>query len=157
MTMKEKILVSACLVGQKCRYDGRDKTNEAVFSLRGLYQFVPICPELLGGLPIPREPSEISGGTGYDVLAGKSRVVGKSGEDKTSYFMAGAKQTLDLATSIGIKKAVFKSKSPSCGCGEIPDGSFSGKLINGDGVATALLKQNGIEVYTEDDVEKLMK
>ncbi len=157
MAEKEKILVSACLVGQKCRYDGQDKRNENVLLLRKTYQFIPVCPELLGGLPIPREPCEIDGRTGYDVFSGKANVIDKNGGDKTPYFILGAHETLALAKNAGIKKAVFKSKSPSCGCGEIPDGSFTGKLINRDGVTAALLKRNGIEVYTEDGIGELLK
>lgn len=88
-------------------------------------------------------------GAGYDVLRGKAKVIAKGGKDMTPYFVKGAHETLLLAENAGIKKAVMKSKSPSCGSGKIPDGSFSGKLINGDGVTAALLKQNGIEVYTE--------
>lgn len=154
---KEKILVSACLLGQNCRYDGCSKNNEAILALRSKYYLIPVCPELLGGLPIPREPCEISGGAGYDVFAGKAKVVDKSRNDKTAYFIKGAQETLALAKNAGIGKAVLKSKSPSCGCGKIFDGTFSGRLINGDGVATALLKRNGILVYMEDGIGELLK
>jgi uncharacterized protein YbbK (DUF523 family) len=154
---KEKILVSACMRGLYCRYDGKSKINPDLLLLKERYLMIPVCPELFGGLPIPREPSEILGGSGYDVLEGKAKVIAKDGSDRTSDFIKGAYDTLALAKNAGIKKVVFKSKSPSCGCGKIFDGNFSRNLINGDGVTTALLKQNGIEVYTEDEVDKLLK
>lgn len=153
---KENILVSACLAGRPCRYDERDKKNESVLALKKNYNLIPVCPEVLGGLNIPRPPSEIVGGTGCDVLYLKAKVIAKGGDDKTSYFIKGANETLALAKNAGIKKAVMKKKSPSCGSGEIPDGSFSGKLRDGDGVTAALLKENGIEVYTEDNINELM-
>ena len=111
---------------------------------------VPVCPELLGGLPVPREQSEIKGGTGKDVLAGKCLVMTKSGKDVTSNFIAGARRVLSLAKKYNVEKAVLKSCSPACGCGQIYDGSFTGKLIEGDGVACALLKINGIQVADND-------
>lgn len=154
---KEKILVSACLRGLYCRYDGKSKMNPDLLSLKERYLMIPVCPELFGGLPIPREPSEIVGGSGYDVMEGKAKVIAKDGGDRTSDFIKGAYETLALAKNAGIKKAVFKSRSPSCGCGKIFDGSFSGKMISGDGVTASLLKQNGIEVYAEDEVDKLLK
>jgi uncharacterized protein YbbK (DUF523 family) len=126
-------------------------------SIRKLVQeniAVPACPELLGGLSIPREPSEIKGGTGLEVLKRKCKVVTKSGKDVTNNFVSGAEILLSIAKKYNIKKAVLKSRSPACGCGEIYDGSFSGNLIKGDGVACALLKINGIEVIKEEEFLK---
>lgn len=105
-----------------------------------------VCPECLANLPSPRCPSEIAGGEGIDVLAGKAKVVSQDGEDRSKEFLDGANKTLVIAKACGAQRAYLKSKSPSCGCGRIYDGSFSGKLRQGDGVAAALLKQNGIIV-----------
>jgi uncharacterized protein YbbK (DUF523 family) len=103
---------------------------------------IPICPEQLGGLPTPREPAEIRG----------ERVVTRSGKDVTENFKRGAKEVLKIAKLYGIKEAIMKQRSPSCGCGEIYDGTFSGKTIKGDGVTTTLLKKNGIKVISEKEL-----
>ena len=108
---------------------------------------IPVCPEVLGGLRIPRENSEITGGNGSDVLEGKARVITISGKDVTSNFIKGAKVVLAFAKKYRIKKAILKSNSPSCGLGKIYDGSFTSKLINGSGVTASLLRQKGIKVY----------
>jgi len=150
--MSQPWLVSACLLGRHCRYDGGHKRNEAVVALAKRQKLIPVCPEELGGLPIPRPPSEIKGGDGGDVLAGKARVVTKQGEDVTPYLLKGAAEVLKIAQSHNVRKALFKARSPSCGCGEIYDGSFSGQTRPGDGVTTALLKHNGIEVVSEGEV-----
>jgi uncharacterized protein YbbK (DUF523 family) len=150
--MSQPWLVSACLIGKRCRYDGSHKRNEAVVALAKRQKLIPVCPEELGGLPIPRPPSEIVGGDGADVLVGKTRVLTKQGEDVTPYFLKGAAEVLKIAQAHNVKKAVLKTRSPSCGCGEIYDGTFSGKTRPGDGVTTALLKQNGIEVVGEGDL-----
>ncbi|MBT7122039.1 MAG: DUF523 domain-containing protein, partial [Clostridia bacterium] len=107
---------------------------------------IPVCPELLAGYTTPRNPCEITLGQGSDVLSGKATVVDIDGIDQTAEFIKGAELTLELAQSHNAKRAYLKSQSPSCGCGEIYDGSFSGDLRQGDGVTTALLKQNGIKV-----------
>ena len=137
----EPILISACLLGAACRYDGGSKPVLSVEALMGRYQLVPVCPEQLGGLPTPREPSERQG----------DHVVMKSGADVT------AQQALHLARVFGCKKVVLKERSPSCGPGEIYDGTFSGKLTPGDGVTAALFKKNGIEVFGESDIETLLE
>ena len=108
-----------------------------------------ICPECLGGLSIPREPAEIVGGSAEDVLVGHARVLTKSGVDVTEAFVRGAYAALEFCKTHGIKEAILKAKSPSCGCGMIYDGTFSGHLIAGNGVATTLLRQNGIAVRAE--------
>jgi uncharacterized protein YbbK (DUF523 family) len=116
---------------------------------------IPVCPEQLGGLGTPREPMRIVGGTGLDVLNGKARVVNESSVDVTEKMLKGAEETLKIAKIFGAKRAIFKARSPSCGCGEIRDGASPEKLIKGDGVTTALLKKNGILVMTEEEVERV--
>ena len=143
----EPILISACLLGTACRYDGGSKPVLSVEALLGRYQLVPICPEQLGGLPTPREPSERLG----------DRVVMKSGADVSAQYQRGAEQALHLARVFGCKKAVLKERSPSCGAGEIYDGTFSGHLTSGDGVTAELLKANGIEVFGESEIETLLE
>lgn len=135
-------LCSACLLGIKCRYDGEDKANEKVLELAKKEKLIPVCPEQLGGFPTPREQTEPKG----------DRVFTKSGVDVTDNFKKGAEQVLKIAKAKGIKSAILKQKSPSCGCGKIYDGTFSGNVIEGDGITTKLLKENGIEVLTEEDL-----
>lgn len=144
------ILVSGCLSGANCFYNGISKASEPIKKLVEEKKAVPVCPELLGGLPPLREPSEIKGGTGKDVLAEKCRVITKSGKDVTLNFIAGAQRVLLLAKKYNAEKAVLKSCSPACGCGQIYDGSFTGKLVEGDGVTCALLKINEIQVVSDD-------
>jgi uncharacterized protein YbbK (DUF523 family) len=143
-------LVSACLLGIKCRYDGGSKYSDNMAELAAGGKVIPACPEQLGGLPTPRNPSEISMGTGADVLDGKCRVITNTRTDVTEHFLKGARETLKLANACGVKKAVLKARSPSCGSGRIYDGSFSGSTIGGNGVTAELLLRNGIEVFTEE-------
>ena len=140
------IIVSRCLLGHKCRYDGGSKPNTEVIKLLKANDFVGICPECLGGLEIPSPPAEISGGDGEDVLNGRARVKDLCGRDVTEQFLQGAYAALEIARAAGAMTALLKSKSPSCGAGEIYDGSFTGTLREGVGVAAALLKREGIEV-----------
>ena len=140
------LLISACLLGLCCRYDGGSKPQPGVEELAGRYRLIPVCPEQLGGLPTPREPSERQG----------CAVVMKSGTDVTVQYRRGAEQTLHLARLYGCKAAVLKERSPSCGSGRIYDGTFSGRLTSGDGVTAALLKENGIAVYGESEIEALL-
>jgi uncharacterized protein YbbK (DUF523 family) len=135
-------LCSACLLGVKCRYNGKSALNRKVVALLKAEVLIPVCPEQIGGLPTPREPAEIRG----------KRVITKSGKDVTENFLQGAQQVLKLAKLFGVKEAVLKQGSPSCGCGRIYNGTFSGKTVKGDGVTTALLKKNGIKVITEEDL-----
>jgi uncharacterized protein YbbK (DUF523 family) len=143
-------LVSACLVGVNCRYNGKNRLNKRLFRLFKEGKLISVCPELLGGLPTPRNCSEIVGGTGLDVLNGKARVIDKGGKDVTKPFLKGANEVLEIAKTMNINEAIMKSNSPSCGCGKIYDGTFSEKLIDGDGVTVALLKKNGIKVISEE-------
>lgn len=133
------ILMSACLLGTACRYDGNSQTNMDALALLKQHTVIPICPELFGGLPTPREPSERQG----------DRVVSKSGTDVTAEYHRGAAEALRLAKLYGCQLAVLKDRSPSCGCGFIYDGSFSGTLTDGDGITAELLKRNGIQVVGE--------
>ncbi|MFA4942975.1 MAG: DUF523 domain-containing protein [Patescibacteria group bacterium] len=135
-------ICSACLLGIKCRYDGRAKRNNRVISLSKKETLIPVCPEQLGGLTTPREQAEQRG----------KKVFTKSGTDISKSFVDGAKQVLLIAKLYGIKEAILKQRSPSCGCGYVYDGSFTGKIIKGSGVTTTLLKKNGIRVVTEEDL-----
>ena len=137
----EKILVSACLLGVNCKYNGGNNYNEKVMEYLKDKEIIPICPEIMGGLPTPRIASEIIG----------DRVVNKEGQDVTSNYQKGAKETLELAKKLGVKKALLKAKSPSCGYGNIYDGTFSDTLIEGNGITAELLKKNGFEILTEKD------
>jgi uncharacterized protein YbbK (DUF523 family) len=133
------ILVSACLAGEKCRYDGGSARHEALARLAREGRALAVCPEVLGGLPTPRAPHEIRDG----------RVVDRDGRDHTEAFRTGAAQALAMALEAGCVKAVLKSRSPSCGSGLVYDGAFSGRLVQGDGVLAALLKANGLVVLTD--------
>lgn len=138
------LLVSACLAGLPCRYDGRSKPDPEVVALVDAGDAVPVCAEQLGGMGTPRPPAEIVGGDGHDVLAGRARVLTDSGEDVTEEFLRGARATADLARAHGVEAAILQARSPSCGCGRIYDGSHSGTLVEGDGVLAALLQTVGI-------------
>ena len=139
------ILVSACLAGVSCRYDGTSSLNPAVADLVRRGEALAVCPETLGGLPVPRVPCEIVSAEGQAV------VVSRDGRDFTAAFLLGARKTLDTALEAGVSRALLKRRSPSCGIGEIYDGSFTGRLTRGDGLAAALLAENGIEVIPGDE------
>jgi len=141
------ILVSRCLLGIPCRYDGASRPCPDVAALAEKYELVPICPECDGGLPVPRPAGERRG----------NRVETEDGRDLTAHYLRGAKIALRRAKETGATVAVLKSKSPSCGVGEIYDGSFSRRLTAGDGVTAELLRANGIELYTENDLAELRK
>jgi len=154
---QEVKLVSACLIGVNCRYNGENKLSDEVMKLLEDGELIPICPEQLGGLPTPREPSGILNGSGEDVIDGKSKVYNAKGEDVTENFIKGACEALKLARSYKIKDAILKQQSPSCGCGETQQMKYeNGKYINcpikGDGVTAALLKRNNIRIATEEDL-----
>ncbi len=135
-------LCSACLLGIKCRYDNKSKENKKAMELSKKEALIPVCPEQMGGLATPRESSEIKDG----------KVLTQSGKDITENLQRGAEEVLKLAELFNIKEAIFKQKSPSCGCGKIYDGAFSGKIIKGDGLTTALLKKKGIKVISEEEL-----
>jgi len=135
-------LVSACLVGIKCRYDGKSNLNRKCLKLFKKGGLIPVCPEQLGGLSTPREPVRIQK---------SGLVLTELGKDVTKNFIKGAKETLKIAKALGVKVAILKARSPSCGSGLIYDGDFSKKLVKGNGIIAALLKKNKIRVYTELD------
>jgi uncharacterized protein YbbK (DUF523 family) len=145
------IIVSACLCGINCRYDGGNSLNEEVCKLLREGKAIPVCPEQFGGLTTPRTACEISNGTGADVLDGKCRIKGIEGQDSTEKFIKGAYETLNITKACNAKAAILKAKSPSCGCGKIYDGTFTGNKIEGNGVTAELLKRNGIKIYSEED------
>ena len=155
----EKILVSACLVGERVRYNGIVKSFEShvltSWNRRG--RVVVICPEVAGGLLVPRPRSEISGGDGSQVLNGHKKVIHINGQDVTRYFLDGAQKALELAGSLGIRIAILKEGSPSCGSGYIYDGSFSGIKKSGKGVTAALLEESGIRVFSEREIPEVEK
>lgn len=136
------ILVSACLAGYRCRYDGDTKPSEEIMALVRAGKAIPICPEALGGLPCPRLPSERT--------ADDTRVMASDGRDVTESFLRGANEALRIAKLYGCERAILKAHSPSCGLGTIYDGSFSGGLRQGNGVTAELLLQNGVAVETRD-------
>lgn len=136
------ILVSACLCGVNCKYNGKNNLNEEMLELLKRGEALLICPEQMGGLETPRNPSEIK------VINGEIKVFMNDGRDVTENYKRGAKEVLRLAKELNIKKAILKKKSPSCGCGEIYDGTFSGNLVSGNGITAALLLENGIEIET---------
>ena len=135
-------LVSACLLGVNCKYDGGNNRNEKVISLLKDEILIPVCPEQLGGLPTPRVPSEIKGDRVYSI----------EGKDLTENFIKGAKETLRIAKLYGVKEAIFKDGSPSCGVNYVYDGTFKGKKIKGKGITVRLLEKEGIKVISEKDI-----
>lgn len=146
------ILVSACLCGINTKYNGGNNKNHKLMELLKEHKVQLVCPEQLGGMRTPRPQCEISDGDGEAVLAGRSKVMNIEGEDCTEEFLKGAVETLKVAKALKVEVAILKSKSPSCGFGIIYDGSFSGKLKDGNGVTAELLKRNGIRVLTEEDI-----
>ncbi len=141
-----RVLVSMCLLGVNCRYNGVPKADERVMQLleRDDIELVPVCPEQLGGLSTPRTPSEIQG----------TQVKGKEGEDRTEAFRRGAKEALRIAKLYGCEAALLKERSPSCGSGSVYDGTFTGTLVSGDGVSAGVLKENGIAVFGESELDE---
>ena len=142
----ERILISACLVGDNVKYDGGNNKNPLIEKLLEKYELVPFCPEVEGGLPTPRHPSEQRG----------EQVVNDIDEDVTDEFNRGADLALNICLYLQIKIAILKERSPSCGVHSIYDGTFSHKVIPGSGVTAALLKRKGITVYSEDEIPKLL-
>ena len=141
------LLISACLMGVRCRYDGGRKPLDCLDKLMDQHVLIPVCPEVLGGLPTPRVPAERIGG----------KVITQDGRDVTANYEQGAQESLRIARMTGCTTALLKERSPSCGSGVIYDGSFSGGLCPGYGVCGALLKANGIEVLGESRVQELLE
>ncbi len=140
------ILVSGCLLGIACRYDGKRKPCEPIIKLMDKYNLVPFCPESIGGLPTPRPPAEIVG----------DKVLNENSIDVTEQYNKGAEEALRIAKLYKCKYAILKEKSPSCGSGLVHNGKFDGGLIHGDGITTRLLKENGITVLGESEIEKII-
>lgn len=138
----EKILVSACLLGIDSKYNGDNNKNEKIINLMDKYILIPFCPEIMGGLSTPREPSEII----------DNNIITKSGNNVTENFIKGAKESLKLAEMYNIKTAVMKSRSPSCGYKKIYDGTFTSTITDGNGITAELFLKNGIKILTEDDI-----
>lgn len=149
------ILVSSCLAGMKVRYNGTDCLDAGIQRLLEDNKATAVCPELLGGFSTPREPAEIIGGDGYDVLEGRAKVMDRSGEDVTELYLGGAQLTLEKARELGARAVVLKENSPSCGSTMIYNGEFSGRKMAGDGVTTALLRKHGIVVLSEETMADL--
>ncbi|MFR8317142.1 MAG: DUF523 domain-containing protein [Catenibacillus sp.] len=143
----ENILISACLIGTACRYDGRDNYVAAVQQLKEQANLIPVCAEVLGGLTTPRTPSECKDG----------RVIGKDGKDVTEQFVRGAKQVCKTADFFQCRYAVLKERSPSCGFGQIYDGTFSKTLIHGNGVTAQCLMAQGVRIFGESQIPELLK
>ena len=145
--MKERLLISACLLGSRCKYDGGHNAlpEGTLAALRERFALVPVCPELAGDLPVPREPCERKDG----------RVVSVTGADRTAAYEAGAQTALALARRFGCRAALLKERSPSCGAGRIYDGGFSHTVIEGDGVTAELLRAEGLALFGESGVKAL--
>ena len=142
----EKILISACLIGDNTRYDGKNNLSPKIQSLLEKYELVPFCPEVEGGLSIPRNPSERQG----------DKVITDNGRNVTKQYQLGAERALNICLALKIKIAVLKEKSPACGVHKIYDGSFTHKLIDGQGVIAELLTKKGIRVLSEDEIDTLL-
>lgn len=133
-------IVSACLAGINCRYDGQNKKNEQIIKLISQGKAVPICPEQLGGLSTPRSPAEIQ----------DNKVINKDGQDVTNNYLKGAEEAVKLAKEINCQEAIFKNNSPMCGSTKIYDGSFTGRLIDGEGILVQMLRKEGIKISSMD-------
>ncbi len=156
---KQKVLISACLLGKKVRYDGEDnlQTHPRLKEWAEVGAFVLICPEMAGGLPTPRPPSEVEhNATAQDVLQGKAKILTIDGCDVTEQYVKGAQAALELTQQHNIKVAILKARSPSCGSAQVYDGTHSGQLIDGMGVTTALLRENGVAVFNEDAIDEAL-
>ena len=141
-----RLLVSACLLGMSCRYDGGHNAIPQLKKLLKTHTCIPVCPEQLGGLPTPRTPVEWQG----------DRAVDKDGRDVTEAFIRGTAEVLRLADLYRCKNALLKERSPSCGCGQIYDGTFTGTLTEGDGLTAQMLKRKGVTVYGESQIGELV-
>lgn len=141
-----KILISHCLLGENCKYNRRNNFRDYLAQIQDKVEFIPVCPEVFGGLPTPRIPSEI--------IADK--VFNEIDLDVTRNYLEGAKKALEIANKHHVKYAIFKERSPSCGVHNIYDGTFSRSVISGKGITTRLLEENGIKVYSDEDIEELI-
>lgn len=147
------VLISSCLAGVACTHEGEAKTREWALRLVRRGRAILVCPEVAGGLPVPRPESEIQGAGGGEVLDGTARVRSVEGDDVTEAYLKGARVALEQARKAGARAAVLKARSPSCGVGGVYDGSFTGSLHDGDGVTAAILKRDGVAVCSDEDLE----
>jgi uncharacterized protein YbbK (DUF523 family) len=152
--MKTPILVSACLLGKKCRYDGGHCISPLLSNMD--IEFLPVCPEEAGGLGTPRNPAELQGGA-RELLNGKGTVNDIEGSDCTQAYIEGSKKELQKAQEANVKTAILKSRSPACGCGEVYDGTFTGKLIRDNGIFTQMCQDEGINIISSDDSENIIE
>ena len=143
----EVILVSACLLGENCKYNGGNNYHEKIELLKKKYDIIPICPEVFGGLPTPRIPSEIKG----------ENVVNEKGKDVTYEFNKGAHKVINIVNFCHVRKALLMDRSPSCGVNKIYNGKFNGTLIDGMGYTAKLLKAKGVQLYTLDSIDELIE
>jgi uncharacterized protein YbbK (DUF523 family) len=148
---KKKYVISACLIGKCCYYDGSSSQKPEIKDLFDSGETIALCPEELGGLKTPRPPAEIFAGSAEDVLKGRAYVFNKEGRDVSINIIKGSKEFLNITKEYGIKKAILKARSPCCGKGKVYDGTFSNKLKNGNGVTAELLLNNNIEVITDEE------
>jgi len=152
--VKNKILISACILGENCRYDGKNCSQQ--FLINANVEWLPVCPEVQGNLETPRAPAELQGNA-EEILRGNSRILNNVGEDVTSNFINGTKKCIEIANRENITFAILKSRSPSCGVGEVYDGSFSGNLTKGDGLFSHLCQKNGIKIVSSDDYSAIQR
>jgi uncharacterized protein YbbK (DUF523 family) len=148
------ILVSKCLLGENCKYNGKNNKSDKVAEYLKDKAFIGVCPEVMGGLKTPRRPAEICFGSGEDVISKKAAVINDRGENCTGQYLKGAARVLGIAHGSGATLAILKENSPSCGCHSIYNGEFSGKTKKGCGVTTSLLRKHGISVISEEELEK---
>ena len=141
--MKERVLVSACLVGKNCKYNGKNNKNDKIIEFLKDKEVILVCPEVMGGLSTPRLKSEI-------VLNG-DQVINEKGEDVTRYFVSGAEKALEKALENNVRVAILKQKSPSCGYKKIYNGKFDGTVVEGSGIFARKLEKCKIKILTEDD------
>jgi uncharacterized protein YbbK (DUF523 family) len=146
------VLISACLAGRACAYDGSHRAHPEILKLVAEGRAVLVCPEEEGGLGTPRPAAEMSGGSGSDVLDGRALVVTREGRDVTGEYLRGARIAVERAEANDCAAAIVKARSPACGCGAVYDGGFTHTLVEGDGVAAAALKRAGVELWTEEDL-----
>lgn len=144
----KKILISACLVGDNTKYDGTNNKSPFIKDLLEKYELVPFCPEVEGGLKIPRTPAE---------KQKDGKIINKKKKDVTKNYLLGAEKACNICSYLGIEIAILKEKSPSCGVHQIYNGDFNGKLIEGEGILTSALKRMGIKVISEEEIESFLK
>jgi uncharacterized protein YbbK (DUF523 family) len=144
------VIICACLLGLNAKYVGKSNANALIQKYSSDGKFIPVCPEQLGSLPTPRSPVEIIGGTGQDVLLGRCVAQGHRGEIVTTQFIQGAREVLKIVRIFKVTASILKERSPSCGVNHIYDGSFTHRLMPGQGVTAALLKESNISIYSEE-------